>query len=100
MFPAMAMNFWLATRWVTRRAMSFYLVRLAGALIVVVSLSACNAPGEAEIAEGNRLAAEGKLAEAAASYRAACDKSQRAKPRELLGMVLHAAGKSAEAREA
>ncbi len=78
-------------------------MRLAGALIVATFcalLQACSAPGDAELVEGNRLAAAGKLDEAAASYRSACDKSQRAKPRELLGKALHAAGKVDEARDA
>lgn len=72
-------------------------MRLAGALIVVTLLHGCSAPGDAEIAEGNRLAAAGKLDEAAASYRAACAKTQRARPRELLGMALHSGGKNDEA---
>jgi tetratricopeptide (TPR) repeat protein len=63
-------------------------------------LGACSAPGDAEIASGNRLAQSGKLDEAAASYRSACTKSPRARPRELLGMVLHAAGKTDDARTA
>jgi tetratricopeptide (TPR) repeat protein len=62
--------------------------------------AACSAPGDAELAEGNRLARGGKLDEAAASYRAACGKSPRARPRELLGMALHAAGKTEDARSA
>jgi tetratricopeptide (TPR) repeat protein len=71
----------------------------AGALIAMLC-AGCSSPGEAELSEGNRLAALGRLDEAAASYRASCAKSQRARPRELLGMVLHTAGKSDEARTA
>lgn len=67
---------------------------------VVAIFAGCNAPGESELSEGNRLAALGQHDEAAKSYRAACAKSRAARPRELLGMVLHAAGKSDEARNA
>lgn len=70
----------------------------AGALSAMLLLLGCSAPGDVEIAEGNRLAAQGKLDDAAASFRAAATKSQRARPRELLGAVLHAAGKLDDAR--
>jgi tetratricopeptide (TPR) repeat protein len=72
----------------------------AGALIVMLFLAGCLAPGDAEIAEGNRLAAAGKLDEAAERFRAAAASSARARPRELLGAVLHAAGKNDDARKA
>src|SRR5688572_26289718 len=72
----------------------------AGLFSVVMCFAACARPGDDELGEGNRLAAAGKLDEAAASYRAACEKTQRARPRELLGMVLHTAGKIDDARTA
>lgn len=71
----------------------------AGALIAML-FAGCSTPGDAEISEGNRLASLGQFDDAAVSYRAACGKSQRARPRELLGMVLHAAGHADEARTA
>lgn len=80
--------------------MCLSLVGRAGAFIAMMVIAGCSSPGESEVHEGNRLAALGKLDEAAAQYRAACGKSQKARPRELLGKVLHAAGKSSEARAA
>ncbi|MBK7858847.1 MAG: tetratricopeptide repeat protein [Archangiaceae bacterium] len=61
---------------------------------------ACSSPGQNEVDEGNRLAAAGRFDDAASSYRAACAKTRSARPRELLGMSLHAAGKLDEARAA
>ncbi len=72
----------------------------AGSLIATVVIAGCSTPGESELLEGNRLAALGRFDEAAAQYRAACEKSQKARPRELLGKVLHAAGKLDDARTA
>jgi Tfp pilus assembly protein PilF len=71
----------------------------AGALIAMLC-AGCSTPGDSELNEGNRLASLGRLDEAAVSYRAACAKTQRARPRELLGMVLHEAGKTDDARTA
>jgi tetratricopeptide (TPR) repeat protein len=70
----------------------------AGALSAMLLFLGCTAPGDAELAEGNRLAAQGRLDDAADSFRIAAGKSQRARPRELLGAVLHAAGKLDDAR--
>ena len=71
----------------------------AGALLFALALS-CTSAADTALAEGNRLAAAGKLDEAAQRFRAACEKTQAARPRELLGMVLHASGKADEARAA
>jgi tetratricopeptide (TPR) repeat protein len=76
------------------------MARAGAVLFVIVVSGACSTPGDAELNEGNRLAAIGKLDEAAQEYRAAAEKTKRARPRELLGMVLHASGKIDEARSA
>jgi tetratricopeptide (TPR) repeat protein len=62
-------------------------------------LAACTSPGQTELAEGNQLARAGKLDEAANAYRAAADRSHRARPLELLGMVQHQLGHTDAARE-
>jgi tetratricopeptide (TPR) repeat protein len=69
------------------------------ALFLAVLSTGCSSPGEAELQAGNRLASAGDLTLAIEAYRAACQKaSQKARPRELLGGALHAAGRSTEAR--
>jgi tetratricopeptide (TPR) repeat protein len=75
-------------------------MRRAGAVIAVMILAGCSAPGDAEIAEGNRLAAQGRLDDAAASFRVAASKTKTARSRELLGATLHTLGKLDEARAA
>src|SRR5262245_56559484 len=71
----------------------------AKALLLAVLMTGCSSPGDAEIHTGNRLAAAGELLRAADAYREACSKTpQKARPRELLGAVLHASGQLSEAR--
>jgi tetratricopeptide (TPR) repeat protein len=73
----------------------------AGVFFIALFLGACTVAGEPELHEGNRLAAQGSLAEAAEQYRLAAQKQpSRARPRELLGSVLHAASETDAARTA
>ena len=71
------------------------------ASVATVSLLGCPAPGEDELAEGNRRAARGELAAAAESYAAATAKAPRtARAHELLGNARWALGQGDQAKAA
>jgi tetratricopeptide (TPR) repeat protein len=66
-------------------------MRCIGALVAMsaIALSACNDPGQTEIARGNVLASRRQFDGAIEAYQAAARADpQRARPRELLGHVL------------